>query len=205
MICWHGRYDLGDPHEHYDSEDFMRKLWLEHATVPEQRKIVDDFFAGEVSGKDRDEIIERAMTEHQVPEHRSRAIFEMALDRVNMRELGFPDEVIALPLYLYDHGGITMSTGAFGCRWDSGQVGWIYCTKENALSWLGSADEARVLTALKGEVSEYDQYLRGDVWEVLIYKGACGCDQCDSVVDSCGGFLGQEGAIEHAEQMIQSV
>src|SRR3989304_5726596 len=36
------------------------------------------------------------------------------------------NKIIFLPLYLYDHGGITMSTGAFSCPWDSGQVGFIY-------------------------------------------------------------------------------
>jgi hypothetical protein len=204
MICWHRRYSLGDSHKHEDYEAFKKDLWLDHAIPFEQQKVVDDFFAGE--GKHReDEIIERVMADYEVLPDARRAMFEMVLDLVDLRELGFPDEIIALPLYLYDHGGITMSTGAFGCSWDSGQVGWIYCTKERALSWLDSADETRVLTALKGEVSEYDQYLTGDVWEVLVYKGACGCDQCDAVVDSCGGFLGEESAIEHAEQIIQSV
>ena len=34
-------------------------------------------------------------------------------------------QVIMLPLYLYDHGGIIMNTTGFICPWDSGQVGWI--------------------------------------------------------------------------------
>ena len=29
---------------------------------------------------------------------------------------------IVQPLYLYDHGGITMNTTGFSCSWDSGQV-----------------------------------------------------------------------------------
>lgn len=37
---------------------------------------------------------------------------------------------IILPLYLYDHSGITISTGPFSCSWDSGQVGYIYVTFE---------------------------------------------------------------------------
>ena len=42
-----------------------------------------------------------------------------------------------LPLYLYDHSGITMSTGAFSCPWDSGQVGFIYCKPFDALEYFG--------------------------------------------------------------------
>jgi len=37
--------------------------------------------------------------------------------------------VIYLPRFLYDHSGITMSTGPFSCPWDSGQVGFIYATR----------------------------------------------------------------------------
>src|SRR4030042_1625044 len=40
------------------------------------------------------------------------------------------DTAIILPLFLYDHSGITMSTKPFSCPWDSGQVGYIYVTRE---------------------------------------------------------------------------
>ena len=38
---------------------------------------------------------------------------------------------IVLSLYLYDHSGITMRTSPFSCPWDSGQVGFIYCDKDD--------------------------------------------------------------------------
>ena len=40
---------------------------------------------------------------------------------------------VVLPLYLYDHSGITMScdlTYPYNDRWDSGQVGWIYASHQ---------------------------------------------------------------------------
>ena len=37
---------------------------------------------------------------------------------------------VILPLYLYDHSGITISTGMFSCPWDSGQIGFIYVSKQ---------------------------------------------------------------------------
>ena len=36
----------------------------------------------------------------------------------NFRE-SFLKEYIALPVYLYDHGGITISTSPFSCPWDT--------------------------------------------------------------------------------------
>jgi len=41
------------------------------------------------------------------------------------------NSIVVLPLYLYDHSGITMKTTPFSCQWDSGQVGYIYVTYED--------------------------------------------------------------------------
>lgn len=35
-------------------------------------------------------------------------------------------DVLLMPLYLYDHSGITISTSEFCDPWDSGQIGFIY-------------------------------------------------------------------------------
>ena len=96
---------------------------------------------------------------------------------------------VILPLYLYDHSGISISTGAFSCRWDSGQIGFIFVSKEKALEEFGG----KIVTAklkekleriLDGEVETYDQYVRGDVYGFQIV------DEDDDVVDSCYGFYG---------------
>jgi len=39
-------------------------------------------------------------------------------------------DVIYLPVYMYDHSGITINTVGFSCGWDSGQIGYIYVTKD---------------------------------------------------------------------------
>lgn len=50
------------------------------------------------------------------------AVFE---DKIgDFRDL-FLQHTIALPLYLYDHSGITVSTTPFSCPWDSGFFGII--------------------------------------------------------------------------------
>ena len=40
-------------------------------------------------------------------------------------------DVLSLPLYLYDHSGITINTTGFSCPWDSGQVGYIFVRYED--------------------------------------------------------------------------
>jgi hypothetical protein len=107
-------------------------------------------------------------------------------------------QVIMLPLYLYDHSGITMSTSSFSCRWDSGQVGFIYVTKEKVrkeYGWKLLTKEriAKIEAILKGEVEVYDQYLTGDVWGFEVIE--------DDKVDSCWGFFGssplENGILNH--------
>lgn len=95
-----------------------------------------------------------------------------------------------LPLYLYDHSGITMSNNDFGDRWDSGQVGHIYATKESVREMLGreptEADREHILDILKGETKTYDQYLQGDCYAFTIQ------DQTGETVESVGGFFGSK-------------
>ena len=38
-------------------------------------------------------------------------------------------ECVILPIYMYDHSGITVSTSPFSCPWDSGRLGLIFMSK----------------------------------------------------------------------------
>lgn len=83
------------------------------------------------------------------------------------------DAAVVLPLYLYDHGGITISTSSFGCRWDSGQVGFIMAPKADVAEWYGDLSPAsieRARKALEQEVKEYDRYLRGEAYIVTVHN-----------------------------------
>jgi len=109
-----------------------------------------------------------------------------------------PKDTLVLPLYLYDHSGITMSTSGFSCAWDSGQVGFIYCTPETiAKEWSGDRDAAQKY--LEGEVKCYDDYLTGQVYGFVIDEQK-ECDCCGHVepehIDSCWGFMGIDTALE---------
>jgi len=92
------------------------------------------------------------------------------------------DNLIILPLYLYDHGGITMKTTPFNCGWDSGQVGYIYMTKKRAEE-EGLKDPYKTL---EHEVKEYNHYLVGNCYGYTIE------DEQGEMLDSCGGFLGYD-------------
>jgi hypothetical protein len=115
-----------------------------------------------------------------------------------------PKGSIVLPLYLYDHSGISMSTGDFGDRWDSGRVGYIVATPEairkNFMKKRITAKmRATAEEVLKQEVSTYDDYLRGNVWGYTI-EATHPCGECGSQVheleheDSCWGFIGSDAS-----------
>ena len=106
------------------------------------------------------------------------------------------NEVVAyLPLYLYDHSGITISTGPFSCRFDSGQVGFIYTTKDRIKNMFGETvpSEEQLLEGLKAEVKEYDKFISNG------YVGFIVEDSEGNQVESCWGFSDKDQAIEDAK------
>lgn len=101
----------------------------------------------------------------------------------------FNDVLVVLPVYMYDHSGITIRTTPFECTWDSGQIGYIYCTKQNAkdCGFPLTEDAIEIITkGLVGEIEMYDQYLRGDVWGFRLL------DDDGTLIDSCWGFFGDD-------------
>jgi len=112
------------------------------------------------------------------------------------------DNYISLPLYLYDHSGITMNTTGFSCRWDSGQVG-IICVprekvrKEFKVKRIGRQLYNKVIKILKAEVELYDKYIRGEVFYYLVEDISEG-----DLLDSCGGFFDYEECLSEAKSII---
>jgi hypothetical protein len=109
---------------------------------------------------------------------------------------------IILPLYLYDHSGITMSTGPFSCPWDSGQVGLIFVSAKRIREEYGAKRiskklRERVEGYLRNEVEEYDRYLRGECYGYVIE------DEAGEEVDSCWGFLGLGYVTEQVEDQLR--
>ncbi len=151
MVCFHGRYNLGD--EHYiDFRDFDG--WED-------------------------------MRVHLIKDR---------------------DAVVILPLYLFDHSGITMATSPFGCRWDSGQVGFIYMDRETILK--EAPGHPKILTpkakawathSLQSEVRVYDQYLTGEVYGYVVENEA------GETVESCWGFYDEADSRNEGQSVLASL
>lgn len=94
------------------------------------------------------------------------------------------DMFVCLPVYLLDHSGLYVSVNDFNDAWDSGQLGFIYCTKQDAQKWFNNTDvtEEEIKKELTAEVEEYNDYLNGAWYGFLIE------DLDGEVEDSCGGF-----------------
>lgn len=103
------------------------------------------------------------------------------------------DNYLILPLYLFDHSGITMNTTGFSSRWDSGQVGWTYVSHDEIKREYGKLDLEKAEKLLIAEVEIFDQYIKGEIYGYILEEKKA-CTSCQSVeyneVDSCWGFYG---------------
>ena len=140
LICWHGRYNLGDKHNFIDRK----------------------FFEEYVSDKDN-------------------------------------EVYCILKVYLYDHSGLALSTTPFNDKFDSRQVGYIYCTKQD-LKDLGfpQDDYKMVETELKNEITTYNDYLNNDI-DYYYYEIT---DEDDNLVDKMTGFV-NDNKIKMLKEMQQ--
>ncbi len=145
MVCWHGRYRLGDKHDWSEPGEFRQYLKSSKGAI-------------------------------------------------------------MLPVYLYDHSGLALSTTPFHCPWDSGQIGMIWMSRKTALDAF-SRNGKRVTPklrlqaeeALRAEVREYHQFLSGDVWHVRVEN------EEGDILDSCSGFYGSDYAVDEGRAMLAAL
>jgi len=114
---------------------------------------------------------------------------------------------IILNLYLYDHGGITISHTPFGCRFDSGQVGFAVVPIKTIIHNYGdNSPESRekALACMIAEIETYDMFLTGSVYGFTITEEeTCNLGHThETEIDSCWGFFGYDheasGLFDHA-------
>lgn len=167
MLCWHRNYSLGDRNNYEDIHAALYDLCSIHGLDSSICDYRDD---------------------ENTPRQRDRRI---------MNDL--KDHVCVKFLYLYDHGGITISLNDFRDPWDSGIVGIIYIDKETTLANFPNADEDNWYVIaeqhIQDEVTEYAQWLSGDIWGYLLEKvSKCPCCNQEErdTVDSMGGFYGND-------------
>lgn len=122
-------------------------------------------------------------------------------------------QALILPIFMYDHSGVSISTSnqyPFDDYWDAGQIGYIYVTyeairKEYDVKRISKKTLQKAKAVLMGEVETYDQFLRGDVYGfVLVQLQECnqGAEH-ENRIDSCYGFYGDDatknGMLEHLD------
>ncbi len=216
MVCWHKRYNLGDEHDYEEPIEFLKGIlcdaYLSHPDTGYGKPVFDYIR----QGKAKDARLSYSLTLqewelyennfwstkndwYQVSAFPSSlevndipdGFLEDCLAVLNLNELlelihDMKDMVI-LPLYLYDHSGITMNTTGFSCPWDSGQVGWIYADAgmiKNAYGTITPDTMKKAKELLEHEVKEYDYYLTGQCYGFKLFEG-------NVEIDSCWGFIGE--------------
>lgn len=188
MYCWHRRHHLGDHMPSCDaSEQLINLLRLtgdwpmvekrlarmddraeKHSPLPGSAHY-DEYWR--LHGQARDKYINYYLKRHYVH----------------------------LPLYLYDHGYITMRDTPFSCVWDSGAVGFIVAGVDKLRAEGFLKPEARLLpktrkrveNILRGEVEQYDAYLRGEVYGVK-YQTSDDGGESWVTEDATWGFYGYD-------------
>lgn len=225
MICWHRRYNLGDykENEYIDNEHFLNDMVRTHISeeiIINSVKTKKTSNGLELRYNKKEQLWELWSYYFSLPE-----IIETSSSAQNLVDdivetmsqwdkwklLEKHAHIVYLPLYLYDHGGITMSTSDFSCGWDSGRVGYIYTDKDTILKNVGAFVDERgnlvkaneknwkkaAYKSMTDEVHMYDMYLQGEVYGIIIEEFVNGewneIDSCWGFFsDSCGNKLYEE-------------
>jgi len=150
MACWHRRYILGD--EKVTKGKSTTEFWQD---LVRQNIGEKELLAKAEAGKIKDVHIER-INENLVTvcflddgeeNFRCEEVSDITAVYYIIDELTVSQcmslmkpYAVWLPLWLYDHSGLSMSCGErvypYNDSWDSGQVGWIIMTKATALKEL---------------------------------------------------------------------
>ena len=114
-----------------------------------------------------------------------------------------------LPVYMYDHSGITINTTGYGGPFDSGQIGFVYVTRaslELCMGWerITAVRRIKIKETLLQDVAHYDSFLRGAVYNWVLEVQTC--EKCDTWQheDSCCEFIGDDWRTNGIKDYIQT-
>lgn len=213
MFCWSNQYALGDDHSYQGPFDLLTTL-IE--VIPEYKRVElltpiahsyasniviknypdgtwglfnhdTQYRLGDVHFQTTEEALEARenyINQFIEEEWKSHLSERDMLDLIQTS--GY---VTILPIYMYDHGDISIKTTPFSCYWDSGRVGYTYMTKSSA-DRQGIKNPESILEA---EVQEYNHYLTGNVWGfTLELVNTCPCCEQEKaeIIDSSWGYYG---------------
>jgi hypothetical protein len=197
MLCWHRRYNLGDENPWKDRSPEEAFLGLVDAERPGFEDEIETWFEAE------DEAIYEKTKDRQLRDSLRETLGRQRRDKIGQ---AFEELYVALPLYLYDHSGITMSGQPFSCPWDSGQVGFIYISRKKANENYGgpafaakdqtwNEDKQKAAIAqLMIEVKVFDQFITGAVYGRQVEKLVYAFEQPEEEVEATNNDLPWEHA-----------
>lgn len=95
---------------------------------------------------------------------------------------------IVLPVQMHEHSSINIYVGDSHDRWDGGQLGFIFATREDIKTWfeverITQAVRERAIACLTAEVDDYSKYIDGECYRFTLERAADG-----AYIDSCGGY-----------------
>lgn len=139
-------------------------------------------------------------------------------DPEDFMESAKEEECVTMPLWLYDHSGITMSCGKgnpYSCQWDSGQVGFGYISKKEIMEikpgFQNENGEWEYPTeddwerfggmVIEQAVEEYDMYLVGDCYGYQVYEYNEFEEEFEETDDSCWGFFTRKFGIDLVKEI----
>ncbi|MBR3035755.1 MAG: DUF3846 domain-containing protein [Lachnospiraceae bacterium] len=142
---------------------------------------------------DKDEFLKARLVAHFGDEEKAEEFW----DRMEQEYLCDPEKVrddhileelkkdhIILPIYLYRHGGDTVSTEPFSDPWDSGQIGWIYAEHAMVRLHFGDVNDYTIPLAkqlLENEVATWNDYIMDENYAYDLVN-----EQTGEIID--GGF-----------------
>ena len=150
-------------------------------------------------------------------QHAHDELYERGLGGAFGRYLKIFHGVEAVPVFMYEHSNVALSTGSFIGRaqhaeWDSGMIGWAYI-KPDTEKWEGMEPE-KVMASF---VSELGKWMDGEVFGWIVEKkielAPITRDEDGTVTDvdyensqedweeeeSCWGYIGYDWAIQAAK------
>lgn len=96
-----------------------------------------------------------------------------------------------VPVWMFDHSGLSFGIGDKPCPWDSGQVGFALLSKEDINNFgLEDFSYDKLVDLLIEDLEVFGQYMNGTSYEYQIL------DEHGNVIDSCTGYYKLEYAME---------
>ncbi len=200
MACFHRRYTLGDTIDQREPEAFWQGLvrkYVPEATLFNKANAKPDEIPDRYTWEDNDGTVYGNLTSWKVCLY-----YVEDLTIPQCQSLLYP-HLVSLPLWLYDHSGITISCGdreyPYNDRWDSGLVGWIAYArqKDDGEDWREKA-----FARMRAEVEEYDHYLTGEVYGFTLYENG---EETDSCWDFYGDDLTQNGILDECPGLTEAL